>query len=92
MGLIKARQKREYPVYGGVKTDAKVWISKAVALHRTRHTIFGAEHMTIQRSPSTLSSDLKLSGRRLSVRHECWTCSTCGWTEIPGTPIGRHIV
>ena len=70
-------RKREYPVYGGVKTDAKVRISKAVALHRTRQTLLGPEHMTIQRSTSTLSSDLELTCRRLSVRPGCWTWSTC---------------
>ena len=77
MGSIKAPQNRKYPVCGVVKTDAKVRISKAVALHRTRRTPFGAEHMTIQRPTITPSSDLERTRRRLSVRPGCWTWSTC---------------
>ena len=77
MGSIKAPQNREYPVCGVVKTDAKARISKVVALHRTRRTPFGAEHMTIQRPTITPSSDLERTCRRLSVRPGCWTWSTC---------------
>ena len=92
MGSIKALQKREYRAYGPLKSLKKLSKVKSVALHRTRRTPFGAEHMTIQRPRNTPSSDLERTCRRLSVRPGSLTWSSsvaeCRMLQLA---LARHV-
>ena len=92
MGSIKAPQKTEYQAYGVVKTHATILIFKVVAMHRTRRTAFGAEHMTIQRPRNTPSADLERTCRRLSVRPGSltWSSAVAECRVLP-LALARHV-
>ena len=92
MGSLKAPQKQANRAYGAVKTHAEVLISNAVALHRTRRTPFGAEHMPIQCPTNTPSPDSERTCRRLSMRPErmTWSTAVSEYSVIP-LALGRHV-